>query len=88
MEMRLRGGLPRGNALKYVRDKHGVNLMSCVCAIDRATLVPLAEYWAPGVGISGVHELVGNALVMEGEPERVNNLRGEPLKADEEESHV
>ncbi len=28
MEMRLRGGLPRGNAVKYVREKHGVNLLA------------------------------------------------------------
>jgi Fe-S oxidoreductase len=83
MEMRLRGGLPRGNALKYVRDEHDVNLMSCICAIDRATLPPLAEYWAPGVDISGVHELVANALVMDGEAERKVNLRGEPLKETE-----
>ena len=86
MEMRLRGGLPRGNALKHVRDEHDVNLMSCICAIDRATLPPLAEYWAPGVEISGVHELVANALVMDGEPERTLNLRGEPLKEEKEET--
>jgi hypothetical protein len=79
MEMRLRGGLPRGNALKWVRDQHGVNLMTCICAIDRATLIPLADYWAPGVGIAGVHELVGNALIMEGARERTVNLRNEPL---------
>ncbi|HSL19542.1 MAG TPA: (Fe-S)-binding protein [Methylomirabilota bacterium] len=88
MEMRLRGGLPRGNALKYVRDTHGVNLMSCICAIDRATLPPLAQYWAPGVEISGVHELVANALVMDGEPERTLNLRGEPLKETEDTTDV
>ena len=88
MEMRLRGGLPRGNALKYVRDTHDVNLMSCICAIDRATLPPLAEYWAPGVKISGVHELVANALVMDGEPERTLNLRGEPLKETEDTTDV
>ena len=79
MEMRMRGGLPRGNALRYVQEKHDVNLMSCICAIDRATLPPLADYWAPGVEISGVHELVGNALIMDGEPERTKNLRNEPL---------
>ena len=83
MEMRLRGGLPRGNALHHVQQAHGVNMMACVCAIDRATLVPLAEYWAPGVEICGVHELVGNALVMEGENERTTNLRNEPIGADE-----
>jgi Fe-S oxidoreductase len=79
MEMRLRGGLPRGNAVRWVRDAHGVNLLTCVCAIDRATLPPLVQYWAPGVDVAGVHELVGNALVMEEGEQRTNNLRGEPL---------
>ena len=79
MEMRLRGGLPRGSALRFVRDKNGVNMMACICAIDRATLVPLANYWAPGVGITGVHELVANAMILKGEKERVLDLRSEPL---------
>ena len=80
MEMRMRGGLPRGNALKWTVDEYGVNNMACVCAIDRATLIPLANYWAPGVQISGVHELVGNALEMEGQSEREYNLRGEAFE--------
>jgi Fe-S oxidoreductase len=84
MEMRMRGGFPRGNALRHVQEKHGVNRMSCICAIDRATLIPLADYWAPGVDISGVHELVGNALVMKGEKERELDLRAEPLNNDDE----
>jgi hypothetical protein len=79
MELRLRGGLPRGNALRYVRDKHGVNWLGCVCALDRATLPPLADYWAPGVTVSGLHELVGNALVMKGEIPRVLDMRQEDL---------
>jgi len=79
MEMRMRGGLPRGNALRHVQTRHGVNMMACICAIDRATLIPLAQYWAPGTDICGVHELVGNALVMKGEKEREVNLRQEPL---------
>jgi Fe-S oxidoreductase len=78
-EMRMRGGLPRANAVKYVHDKHGVNLLVCICAIDKATLPPLLEYWVPGVDVAGVHELVGNALVMRGEKERTTDLRGEPL---------
>jgi len=79
MEMRLRGGLPRGNAVRHVRDRHGVNRLACICAIDRATLPPLCDYWAPGVDVSGVHELLGNALIMDGENERTTDLRGEPL---------
>jgi Fe-S oxidoreductase len=83
MEMRLRGGLPRANAVRYVHEKHGVNLLACVCAIDRATLASLMEYWVPEVGVSGVHELVANALVVEGEKPRTTDLRGGPLAATE-----
>jgi len=79
LEMRLRGGFPRANAVKYVRDKHGVNLLACMCAIDKATLPTLMEYWVPDVQVGGVHELVGNALVMKGEKQRATDLRGEPL---------
>ncbi len=78
LEMRLRGGLPRANAVKYVHDKHGVNLLSCICAIDKATLPALMDYWVPGVEVGAVHELVGNALVMKGE-KRAGDFRGEPF---------
>jgi len=83
IEMRLRGGLPRANAAKYVRDKYGVNLLTCICAIDKATLPTALEYWTPGVEVGGVHELVGNALVMQGEKERTTDLRSEPLRPKE-----
>lgn len=79
MEMRLRGGFPRAKAVKYVHEKHGVNRLACICAIDRATLQTLMEYWVPGVEVMGLHELVGNALVMKGEKERKVDLRGAPL---------
>jgi hypothetical protein len=59
--------------------------LACVCAIDRATLPPLVEYWAPGVDVSGVHEMVGNALIMDGENDRTTDLRGEPLVPEKEE---
>ncbi len=76
MEMRLRGGFPRANAVKYVHEKHGVNVVACICAIDKATLPPLMDYWVPGVEVAGVHELLGNALVMKGEKPRTTDLRG------------
>ena len=84
MEMRMRGGLPRANAVQYVHEKHGVNMLTCVCAIDRATLPPLMRYWVPKVSVCSVHELVGNALVMTGEKERVEDLRFEPLPGKED----
>ncbi len=79
MELRMRGGLPRANAVKYVHDKYGVNMLCNVCAIDRAALPTLMDYWVPGVQVTGLHELVGNALVFEGEQERTTDLRGNPL---------
>ena len=84
MEMRLRGGMPRGNALRYVQERHNVNTLACVCAIDRATLPPVADYWAPGVTVTGLHELVANALVMKGEHKRTMDLRQEDLPGIEE----
>jgi Fe-S oxidoreductase len=85
MELRMQGGLPRANAVKYVHDKHGVNMMACVCAIDRAALSASMEYWVPEVEITGVHELVGNALILPGETKRTMNLRSEPLPGMEDE---
>lgn len=88
MELRMSGGLPRANAVKYVHETFGVNMLSCICAIDRAVFPALMEYWVPEVGVTGLHELVANALVFPGEPRRTMDLRGEPLlgmeDADEE----
>ena len=79
MDLRMRGGMPRANAVRYVADKYGVNMLSCVCAIDRATLLAAMQYWNPDVEVCGVSELVGNSLIMEGETERTQGLRFEPL---------
>ncbi|MGC7873804.1 sulfate reduction electron transfer complex DsrMKJOP subunit DsrK [Desulfosporosinus sp. SYSU MS00001] len=83
MEERMRGGFPRANAVKYVHDKHGVNMLANICAVDRAAFPALMDYWVPGVGVTGTHELVANALVMTGEKERTTNLRGEDLPGKE-----
>ncbi|MFC1661382.1 sulfate reduction electron transfer complex DsrMKJOP subunit DsrK [Gemmatimonadota bacterium] len=88
MEMRLRGGLPRGSAVRYVQEKHGVNQLAAMCAIDRATLVTVCDYWAPGVEVTGITELVANAMIFEGENERTHNLRLEPIPGMEIDSSV
>jgi Fe-S oxidoreductase len=77
LEMRLRGGFPRANAVRHVREQHGVNMLACICAIDKATFPALMDYWVPGVQVAGVHELLGNALVMRGAKPRGATLRGE-----------
>jgi Fe-S oxidoreductase len=84
MELRMRGGFPRANAVKYVHEKYGVNMLANVCAIDRAALPTLMQYWVPEVAVTGVHELVANAMIMDGEIERTTDLRGEPLPGKEE----
>jgi Fe-S oxidoreductase len=86
MELRMCGGLPRANAVKYMADKFDVNMLACVCAIDRAALPDLMNYWDTGADVTGVHELVGNALILPGEKKRETDLRGEPLPGMEEEA--
>ena len=83
LEARMRGGFPRANAVRYVHDKHGVNLLCCICAIDKATLPTLMDYWVPGVQVGALHELVANALVMEGET-RTTDLRQQPFANQED----
>lgn len=84
-ELRMMGGLPRANAVKYVHEKYGVNMLGCVCAIDRAVLPNSMQYWVPEVDVCGLHELVANALVFPGEKERETDLRGEDLPGLEDE---
>ena len=88
MELRMAGGLPRANAVKYVHEKHGVNMLACICAIDRAALTSLMEYWVPEVDVTGVHEMVGNALNLPGQKERTTDLRSEPLPGMEGEDNA
>ncbi|MFH0730656.1 MAG: (Fe-S)-binding protein [Pseudomonadota bacterium] len=85
MELRMIGGFPRANAVRHVHEKYGVNMLSCICAIDRAALPTLMDYWVPGVKVTGVTEMVGNALIMPGETPRTTDLRGEPLPGMEDE---
>ena len=91
MDIRMLGGLPRANAVKYVGEKYGVNHLGCVCALDRATLPTLMQYWIPGMEVTGITEMVGNALVFDDEIERTTDLRDRDLvgfgeSAEEEEA--
>jgi Fe-S oxidoreductase len=79
MELRLRGGYPRAHAVKQVQQRWGVNTLATICALDRASFPALMDYWVGDMRVTGVHELLGNALVMDGECERVLDLRLEEL---------
>jgi len=79
MELRMQGGFPRANAVRFVHEKYGVNHLGCICALDRATLPTLLQYWVPEVEITGISELVGNALIFPDELERTTDLRDRDL---------
>ncbi len=85
MELRMMGGMPRANAVHFVKEKYDVNMLACICAIDRAALPALMDYYEPEVSVTGLHELVANALILPGEKKRTTNLRGEPLLGMEDE---
>ena len=79
MELRMRGGFPRAEAVRAVRDKYGVNTLANICAIDRVAFPPLMDYWVPGTRVTGTHELVGNALILDENDHRTLDMRLEPL---------
>jgi len=85
MDVRMQGGFPRANAVRWVHEKYGVNHLGCICALDRATLPTLLQYWVPEVEVTGITELVGNALVFENEIERTTDLRDRDLEGVEAE---
>jgi Fe-S oxidoreductase len=84
MEVRMQGGFPRANAVRYVAERYGVNHLGCICALDRAVLPTLMKYWVPEMEVTGITELVGNALVFPDEIERTTDLRDRPLVGFEE----
>ena len=80
MELRLRGGCRGPTPSSTCTRHHGVNTLASICAIDRAALPTLMDYWVPGVQVSGMHEMVANALNLPGQTERTTNLRGDDLE--------
>jgi Fe-S oxidoreductase len=78
-EYRMRCGYPRAMAVKAVKEAHGVNLVACICATDKSALPEVLDHWVGGVAVAGIHELLGNALVLRGEKPRITDLRGRPL---------
>ena len=63
MEIRVKGALPRMEALKAVVDEHGVNFMASICAICKAQFSKVLPYYGFDMEmIGGVHQLVGDAI--------------------------
>ena len=63
MELRVKGALPRMEALKQVADQHGVNFMATICAICKAQFSKVLPYYGFEMGlVGGVHQLVSTAI--------------------------
>ena len=67
LELRVKGALPRMEALKTVVDQHGVNFMAAICAICKAQFTKvLPQYGFDMSLIGGVHQLVSRAIRLGG----------------------
>jgi Fe-S oxidoreductase len=63
LDLRVKGALPRMEALKQVVDAHGVNFMAMICAICKAQFTKVVPYYKFDMSmVGGVHQLVGDAI--------------------------
>ncbi|WP_303906522.1 sulfate reduction electron transfer complex DsrMKJOP subunit DsrK [Thiohalomonas denitrificans] len=67
MEIRVKGALPRMEALKDVMQNQGVTNMAAICAICKAQFAKVMPYFdIPMDTILSTHQIVGDALVLTG----------------------
>lgn len=65
MELRVKGALPRMEALKFVVDNHGVTHMAAICAICKSQFAKVLPYYGFQMDqIVSVHQLVSDAIVL------------------------
>jgi len=63
LDLRVKGALPRMEALQAVVDSDGVNFMATICAICKAQFTKVLPYYKFKMSmIGGVHQLVSNAI--------------------------
>ena len=63
MEVRVKGAVPRMEALKNVVDDNGVNFMATICAICKAQFSKVLPYYGFDMSmVGGVHQLVSTAI--------------------------
>ncbi|MFA9418867.1 MAG: sulfate reduction electron transfer complex DsrMKJOP subunit DsrK [Gammaproteobacteria bacterium] len=69
LELRVKGALPRMEALKQVVDDHGVTHMVAICAICKSQFSKvLPQYGFEMDQVITLHQLVGDALVFDDSP--------------------
>lgn len=65
MEIRVKGAMPRMQALKQVVEENGVTHMAAICAICKSQFTKVLPYYGFSMDkIVSVHQLVSNAIVL------------------------
>ena len=68
LELRVKGALPRMEALQQVADSNNVNFMATICAICKAQFTKVLPYYGFKMNVvGGVHQLVATAIVLDGQ---------------------
>ena len=68
MEVRVKGALPRMEALKNVIEEHGVTNMAAICAICKSQFTKVLPFYGMDMDmIVSVHQLVSNAIILTGQ---------------------
>ena len=63
LDLRVKGALPRMEALRGVADGQGVNFMATICAICKAQFTKVLPYYGfDRAMVGGVHQLVSAAI--------------------------
>ncbi len=71
MELRVKGALPRMEALKQVVEEHGVTHMAAICAICKSQFSKVMPYYGFTLDqVVSVHQLVSNAIILDGQEEQ------------------
>ena len=69
MELRVKGALPRMEALKKVVDENDVTHMAAICAICKSQFAKVLPYYGFRMDqIVSVHQLVSNAIILSDTP--------------------
>jgi Fe-S oxidoreductase len=69
LDLRVKGALPRMEALRQIADGHGVNFMATICAICKAQFSKVLPYYGFKMNmVGGVHQLVSTAIRLNAAP--------------------
>lgn len=86
MELRVKGASPRMQALKEVVEDQGVTHMAAICAICKTQFSKvMPKYGMKMDNIVSVHQLVSNAIILDGQFSEDETAEGESVEAEIEE---